>query len=135
MSGGMVERAIPSLRLPRIANPGTPDGLTRREESRVIRAAGGASGRRRARNRATDDGSPSTRITTLPGVLATHPERPHREARRWTKGRNPTPCTTPRAVISRAAEATEESPPGEAANEAISPSTFSTISPKRDERG
>jgi len=100
MSGGIVERAAPSVRLSRISNPRAPLGRTLRTDRRAIRAAGGASARSRPRNREREDPSPSTRTTTAPGVFSTHPDRPQAAAIRWTKGRNPTPWTVPRTVIS-----------------------------------
>ena len=51
MSGGIVERAIPSRRLDRIVNPGTPVDAVLRTERRVTRAAGGISRRKRERKR------------------------------------------------------------------------------------
>ncbi len=102
MSGGIVERAIPSVRLSRISNRRAPEGGTFRAEKRVSRAAGGTSFFKRARNRAIEAGSPSARTTTAPGVFVTHPDRLQAAAIRWTKGRNPTPSTIPRTVISTA---------------------------------
>jgi len=91
MSGGIVESAIPSRRLDRIVNPGIPVGALLRTEKRVRLAAGGISGPKRARKRESAAAFPSRWMTTLPGVFSTHPASPHREASRWTNGRNPTP--------------------------------------------
>src|SRR5665647_1198163 len=70
MSGGIVERAIPSRRLARIVNPGTPVGAALWTERRVTRAAGGISEPKRTRNRESAAASPSTWMTTLPGVFS-----------------------------------------------------------------
>jgi len=96
---GIVERAIPSRRLARIVNPGRrwAPPCERRDGSLAprgdLRTEEGAKARE-------SRGVPSRWRTTLPGVFSTQPASPHREASRWTNGRNPTPCTTPRAVIS-----------------------------------
>ena len=105
MSGGIVDSAIPSIRLRRISNREAPEGETFLAETCVIRAGGGACFFSSARNLEIEPDAPSARITTAPGVFVTHPEIPDSAAIRWTKGRNPTPWTTPRMVISIASAA------------------------------
>src|SRR5204863_3940740 len=44
---------------------------------------------------------PASRIAPVRVELRTHPDRPCRRASRYTKGRNPTPCTVPRTVTEK----------------------------------
>src|SRR5208337_2135080 len=63
----------------------------------------GFSASRRRRNCSSAARGPSTSMKTPCGELLTQPARLSPVARRWTNGRNPTPCTAPRTVSFRRA--------------------------------
>ena len=63
--------------------------------TRSTRASGGAWASSRPRNSLTHAALPSTSANTPSTSLPTHPASPSRVAREYTKGRKPTPCTTP----------------------------------------
>ncbi|EUA14035.1 hypothetical protein I553_7155 [Mycobacterium xenopi 4042] len=64
----------------------------------LIFASGGALARNRRPNSARLCRGPCTSTKTAPESLPTKPVRRSSVAIRWTKGRNPTPCTTPVTV-------------------------------------
>src|ERR1035438_4770110 len=63
-----------------------------------MREAGGASFFSRCRNFCNTDSSPSRWIATPSSPFNTHPAKSNSRATRYTKGRNPTPCTTPQNI-------------------------------------
>ncbi|CAM5464247.1 hypothetical protein SHIRM173S_13143 [Streptomyces hirsutus] len=79
-------------------------------------ASGGASGRRREQNRSTAAGGPSTSTTTPSPVLVTYPVSRRSVAIPYTKGRKPTPCTTPRTTTRARRTAAATSAGGEGAH-------------------
>ena len=73
------------------------------ERLRSIRsmwASGGGSRRIRSSSAAIAPLPPATRISTPSASFRTSPDRPSSRAIRQTVGRNPTPCTRPRTLIS-----------------------------------
>ncbi len=64
-----------------------------------IFARGGASATSRDVKRSTAAAAPSTSMNTPSVSFPTWPASPISQARRWTKGRNPTPWTTPTTRI------------------------------------
>jgi hypothetical protein len=77
------------------------------------REAGGASDRSAARSASMSCAGPTARISTPSASFRTHPRRPSRVATWCTKGRKPTPCTTPRtrSVTSTSVKWDRESAP------------------------
>ena len=69
--------------------------------NRSMIASGGGSKDSERQNSSTLAGSPSMSINTPWVPFRTDPLRPPAVARRCTKGRNPTPCTTPSTAINR----------------------------------
>src|SRR6185437_1555029 len=67
-------------------------------ETELIRASGGACRHSRCANSPTRAESPCTSAKTAPESLPTNPARPSSPAMRCTKGRKPTPWTTPVTV-------------------------------------
>ena len=67
-----------------------------------IRERGGAVSTRSCRNVFSVEEGPSTSMTTPEVVFKTHPFRPSLDASPYTKGRKPTPWTTPFTWIWRA---------------------------------
>ena len=64
---------------------------------------GGASAGSASANAATAAGVPSASTSTPAEVLRTQPRTPQRAASEYTKGRKPTPWTTPRTLMRTAA--------------------------------
>ena len=60
-----------------------------------MRAKGGASASKRRSKTSRSTALPCASIRTPSGVLPTLPVSPQARAERYTKGRNPTPCTWP----------------------------------------
>src|SRR6266487_1212985 len=88
-------RRRPVWSLAAIANPAAPVGTIAAAVTRSTRASGGACVSSSPRNCSTHAAAPSTSAKTPSTSLPTHPARPSRVAREYTKGRKPTPCTTP----------------------------------------
>ena len=96
-SGGIGVTPSPS-RLATMAKPVPGEGGRASSATAAIRASGGAWATSRSANAATAARPPCTSTNTSPAALPTNPESPSSAAMRWTKGRNPTPCTTPVTV-------------------------------------
>src|SRR5437879_2566386 len=60
-----------------------------------MRESGGASGRSLAMKVETEADEPCTSMSTPAESFSTCPTSPHSCAKRYIKGRKPTPCTTP----------------------------------------
>ncbi len=94
VSGETRARRGPEVSLSRTSKPRPPATGRSSALTRSTRASGG--GRVRASSSvATAAGGPSTSRTTPSGSLPTQPVSPRAVASRQTKGRNPTPWTTP----------------------------------------
>ena len=96
-SGGIGVTPAPP-RLGTIAKPASPPSGRADSTTAAMRASGGACATSRSANTATASASPCTSTNTSPAALPTKPERASSAAMRWTKGRKPTPCTTPVTV-------------------------------------
>ena len=80
--------------------PGAHAPAERLRSIRSIWASGGGSRRIRSSSAAIAPLPPATRISTPSASFRTSPDRPSSRAIRQTVGRNPTPCTRPRTLIS-----------------------------------
>src|SRR5215831_13287730 len=92
-------RRRPVWSLATIENPRAPLGAMAAAVTRSTRASGGGCASSRPRNSLTPAAEPSTSANTPSTSLPTHPASPSRVASEYTKGRKPTPCTTPSTRI------------------------------------
>src|SRR5215831_19331431 len=88
-------RRRPVWSLATIENPRARLGAMAAAVTRSTRASGGGCASSRPRNSLTPAAEPSTSANTPSTSLPTHPASPSRVASEYTKGRKPTPCTTP----------------------------------------
>ena len=97
-SAGIPVETRPSTSLETMRNPESPMGARSRTAMESIRASGGGSKRRRERNDSTAAGAPSISMVTPSVSFEITPARCSSSASRYTNGRKPTPCTTPRTT-------------------------------------
>jgi hypothetical protein len=103
--GSSRDPPVPEV-LCRTANPGPSRPVPGRIETWSTRACSGAWARSLVTKSVSAGGLAASRITTAPPSLRTSPSSPSSVARRYTNGRNPTPCTVPRTVTSDPARLT-----------------------------